>query len=131
MPLYNCVMEAIKKFEDLKCWQASRSLVKMIYQLSREGQLSKDFDLRSQIRRAGVSSMSNIAEGFGRFSSREFIRYLEMSQGSSQEIRSLTYVIEDQEYLSLDQVGSLRQASELTKSLTLGLIRYINQREKK
>jgi four helix bundle protein len=121
-------MEAIQRFEDLKCWQASRSLVKMIYDLSKHGLLARDFDLRSQMRRAGVGSMSNIAEGFGRFSTREFVRYLEMSQGSTQEVRSLTYVVEDQAYLPLEQINSLREASEKTKSLTLGLARYLNSR---
>jgi four helix bundle protein len=120
-------MEAITRFEDLKCWQAARVLTKMVYDISKQGLLAKDFDLRSQIRRASVSSMSNIAEGFGRFSNREFIRFLEISQGSAQEIRSISYVVEDQGYLDIKKIENLRAEAEKAKSLTLGLIRYLKR----
>ena len=73
-------MAKVEKFEDLHCWQAARELVKMIYQLCEQEKLSKDFDIRSQLRRAALSTMNNIAEGFGRSSNKEFIRFLEMSQ---------------------------------------------------
>ncbi len=123
-------MDEVTRFEDLRCWQAARELSNMIYKASKHGPLATDFDLRSQIRRASVGAMSNIAEGFGRFSDREFIRFLEMSQSSAQEVRSLTYVIQDQEYLTMDKIEPLRDAAEKAKSLTLGLIRYLNKRRK-
>jgi len=118
-------MDAITRFEELKCWQAARILT--VYDISKQGLLAKDFDLRSQIRRASVSSMSNIAEGFGRFSNREFIRYLEMSQGSAPEVRSISYVIQDQQYLDMDKIEIIRAEAEKAKSLALGLIRYLKR----
>ena len=53
----------IEKFEDLRCWQAARQLVKMVFLVSMTGKLAKDFDTRDQIRKAALSSMNNIAEG--------------------------------------------------------------------
>jgi four helix bundle protein len=123
-------MEEVTRFEDLRCWQAARALTKIVYQISKQGLLAKDFKLADQIRSAAVSSMSNIAEGFGRFSDREFIRFLEMSQSSSQEVKSLSYVIEDQNYFEPPQIQILKDAAERTKSLTLGLIRYLKRKKK-
>jgi four helix bundle protein len=123
-------MALVERFEDLRCWQATRELANMVYVLSRQGPLAKDFDLRSQIRRAAVGAMSNIAEGFGRFSDKEFIRFLEMSQSSSQEVKSLTYLIEDQKQLTLEEILTLRNQAEKSKSLTLGLVRYIISRSR-
>ena len=57
-------MSMITRFEDIHAWQEARKLVKMIYELTNSGALSKDFGLRDQIQRASVSSMTNIAEGF-------------------------------------------------------------------
>lgn len=59
-------MEPIKKFEDLECWKSARNLVKIVFDLSQVGELSKDWDTKSQIKRAALSIMNNLAEGFGR-----------------------------------------------------------------
>ena len=63
----------VKNFEDLEIWKDARALTGEIYQLTREPRFSKDFALRDQIRRAAVSIMSNIAEGFERGGNQEFI----------------------------------------------------------
>lgn len=65
-----------ERFEDIKAWQAARDLVLAVYRVSGRGKFEKDFGLRDQIRRASVSAMSNIAEGFERCSDREFHRFL-------------------------------------------------------
>jgi four helix bundle protein len=59
-------MDRIQRFEDLIAWQKARDLTRKIYEISRQGNFSRDFDLAGQIRRAAVSVMSNIAEGFER-----------------------------------------------------------------
>jgi len=64
-------MSKINRFEDLRCWQASRKLVSMIYGMAETGKLMKDYDTKSQIKRAALSSMSNIAEGFGNLAIRK------------------------------------------------------------
>lgn len=121
-------MTKLKRFEELKCWQAARGLVKQVYTMSRTGQLSKDIDTKSQFKRAALSTMNNIAEGFGRFSENDFIRFLDYSQSSALEVQSMTYVLEDIEYVTKQQAESLRDQAEQTKALTLGLILYLRKR---
>jgi len=69
-------MSSINKFEDIEAWQKARLLSKAIYGYTRQGDFAKDFNLRDQIRRAVISIMSNIAEGFERGSNEEFIHFL-------------------------------------------------------
>jgi four helix bundle protein len=56
----------ITRFEDLIAWQKARSLTKQVYTVTSQGSFSRDYGLKDQIRRAAVSVMSNIAEGFER-----------------------------------------------------------------
>ncbi len=122
-------MAKVEKFEELVCWQKARTLVKEIYQSTNSGNLSKDFDIKSQIRRAALSSMSNIAEGFGRVSRKEFIRFLEISAASASEVKSILYVALDLEYLPKERVQILQNLTEDIKSLDLGLIKYLNTKK--
>jgi four helix bundle protein len=85
----------IKRFEDIKAWQAARELVSAVYRVSGKGKFEKDFGLRDQIRRAAVSVMSNIAEGFERCSDKEFNRFLYIAKGSAGEVRSHLFVALD------------------------------------
>ncbi|RAW01412.1 four helix bundle protein [Pseudochryseolinea flava] len=89
------------------------------------GKLKTDFDTRSQIKRAALSTMNNIAEGFGRYSAKDFIRFLDTSQSSAQEVSSILYVLEDLQYVSGKRIETARSIVEETKSLTLGLIKYL------
>jgi len=89
----------VKNFEDLEIWKEARRLTQEIYQLTREARFSKDFGLRDQIRRAAISIMSNIAEGFERGGNQEFIQFLYVAKGSCGEVRSQLYVALDQEYV--------------------------------
>ena len=66
------------------------------------GAFSKDYDLRSQIRRASISIMANIAEGFGRRSDKEFANFLNIAHGSATEVQSHLYVALDLGYLEND-----------------------------
>jgi four helix bundle protein len=123
------VMAKVEKFEDLKCWQAARELVKIVYSACESGKLVKDFDTKSQIRRAALSTMNNIAEGFGRGSDKEFIRFLEFSQSSAMEVKSITYVLLDLDYLKEEVIAEISKKAEETKSITLGLIRYLRNKK--
>jgi four helix bundle protein len=93
----------ITKFEDIKGWQEARILVKMVYQLTDEGKFAKDFGLRDQIRRAAVSVMANIAEGFDCDSNTEFARFLGIARRSVVEVQSLLYAALDVGYVNEDQ----------------------------
>jgi four helix bundle protein len=66
-------MASFKTFEDIEAWQMSRKLTKSIYEVTAQGDFARDFGLKDQIRKASVSIMSNIAEGFARNGTKEFI----------------------------------------------------------
>lgn len=89
----------IKYFEDLQVWKTARELTSKAYAVTGDGAFSKDFGLRDQIRRAAVSVMSNIAEGYERGGNQEFIQFLSIAKGSCGEVRSQLYVAVDQTYL--------------------------------
>lgn len=97
----------IKNFEDLEIWKESRRLTRNIYDLSKAPKFFKDFGLGDQMRRAAVSIMSNIAEGFERGGNQGFIQHLYIAKGSCGEIRSQLYVALDQKYLEQNKVESL------------------------
>jgi len=111
----------IQNFEDLEIWKDARVLTKIIYRLTADPKFSKDFGLRDQIRRASVSIMSNIAEGFERGGNQEFIQFLYVAKGSCGEVRSQLYAAMDQNYLDQKVVGdlltSLKRLSIMIKHL--------------
>jgi four helix bundle protein len=116
----------VQRFEDLRCWQAARSLVKEVYTACEEGKLIKDFDTKSQLRKAALSTMNNIAEGFGRYHRKDSIRFYDFSQNSAIEILSICYALSDLNYLTTERISSIREKAEATKNLTLAFIKSIN-----
>jgi four helix bundle protein len=84
-----------QRFEDLIAWQKARLLTKSIYEITQQGAFARDFGLSSQIQRAAVSVMSNIAEGFERRSLNEFHHFLLVAKASCAEVRSQLYVAFD------------------------------------
>jgi four helix bundle protein len=108
--------DKIVKFEDLIAWQKARTLTTNVYLTTAAGPFSKDFGLREQIRRAAVSTMSNIAEGFERGSAAEFSRFLSIAKASCAELRSQLYVALDVGYLTDDAFNVLiAQADEVAR----------------
>ena len=97
----------VKNFEELEIWKEARRLTQEIYQLTRDSRFSRDFGLSSQIQRAAISIMSNIAEGFERGGNPEFIQFLYVAKGSCGEVRSQVYVALDQEYVDQKAADSL------------------------
>lgn len=93
----------ITKFEEIKAWQEARILVKMVYELTDEGRFARDFGLRDQMRRAAVSVMANIAEGFDCGSTIEFSRFLGIARRSAAEVQSLLYAALDVGYITQEQ----------------------------
>ena len=100
----------IEKFEDLIAWQKARELTRQIYIVTRQEPLCRDYGLSSQIQRAAVSIMSNLAEGFERGSSAEFHKFIAIAKASCAELRSQLYVALDIEYISrksFDQLSNI------------------------
>ena len=108
----------IESFEDLRVWQAGIQLFKQIYMVSKEGELSRDFGLRDQLRRASVSIPTNIAEGFERRSRKEYVNFLNIAKGSAGEVRSLLRVALEIGYLNEETYARLsQQVIEISKML--------------
>jgi four helix bundle protein len=115
----------IDKFEDIDAWKEARKLVKMIYDLAGKGGLARDFGLLEQIRRAAVSIKSNIAEGFGRGTNKEFVQFLVVARASAFEVKSQLYVALDCKYVDDSIFHSAYQQTNAVINLTSGLIRYL------
>jgi len=119
-------MATINTFEEMEAWKEARLLVSAIYKVTRIGTFSKDFGLRDQIRRAAVSVLSNIAEGFERGSRAEFHRFLLIAKGSAGEVRAQLYVALDEGYLSQEVFLDLKEHAEKTSRLISGFTRYLS-----
>lgn len=117
------------RFEDLEAWKSARSLVNAIYTITRSPALVRDFGLSNQIQRAAVSTMSNIAEGFERTHVPEKLQFYNIARGSSAEVRSLLYVIEDNYPDARDTASGLRGESNIVGQLVSGLVRSTEKRK--
>jgi four helix bundle protein len=123
-------MPTVKRFEDLECWQEARKLVGCIYALANKDSFKKDYELTGQIKRSAVSIMANIAEGFHRNSSKEFMRFLDYSRASIAETLSHLYIALDQLYISETEMQNAKQQSEIVWKKVNNFISYLNQRKK-
>ncbi|MCG3165874.1 MAG: hypothetical protein POELPBGB_01649 [Bacteroidia bacterium] len=124
-------MSKINTFEDIQAWQKARELTRAIYKVSSENSFSKDFGLRDQIRRASVSVLSNIAEGFERNGSKEFIHFLSIAKGSAGEVRAQLYVAFDLEYISKTEFDDLSRLATDTSKMIGGFMTYLKNSDLK
>lgn len=120
-------MPTIQRFEDLNVWQSARELVKTIYDYTNQGAFQKDFALRDQIRRAVVSVMSNIAEGFGAGSDAQFIQFLGYSRRSLNETQSQLYIALDLEYISKKDFDNAHEKTISTEKQINAFIGYLTK----
>lgn len=118
----------IERFEDFVAWQKARVLTAEIYKITDEGKFARDFGLRDQIRRAAVSIMSNIAEGFERGRSAEFHQFLSIAKASCAELRSQLYVALDAGYLSQEIFSRLRTKANEVGQVVGGLRTSVERR---
>ena len=117
----------IKTFEELEIWKTARRLTEEVYTLSKTPQFSKDYGLRDQMRRAAVSIMSNVAEGFERGGNQEFTQYLYVAKASCGEVRSQLYVAFDQEYLDQEKKDDLLAAMQRLSVMIKHLIDHLKR----
>jgi four helix bundle protein len=119
----------IERFEEMEAWKAARELSQMVYGVTRDGTFARDYGLKDQIRRAAVSILSNLAEGFERGGNKEFLQFLAIAKGSCGEVRAQLYVALDQSYLSHEQWSTLNNKTSEISRLIAGFIRYLQQSE--
>src|SRR6266508_5946862 len=120
-------MATFQTFEEIEAWQKARELTREIYMVSVRGLFSKDFGLRDQIRRASVSVMSNIAEGFERGGTGEFVQFLSIAKGSAGEVKSQLYVALDQCYIDKETFAQLFALAAETGRMIGGLMIYLHK----
>lgn len=121
-------MAKVKRFEDLESWKKARVLTNRIYELSNSGTFSRDFALRDQMRRAAISIMSCISEGFERESGdKDFRHFLSMSKGSAGELRSQLYAARDAKHISEEQFAELTALVIEVSKLLSGFIAYLDR----
>jgi len=116
----------IERFEDIKAWQEARELTKLIYALTKRPAFAKDFGLSSQIQRAAVSVMANIAEGFDRRSHKEFSNFLNVALSSTTEVKGHLYVALDQGYIEASDFEAVYQRCNQTSRLIFGFMKYLS-----
>ena len=118
-------MPLVKRFEDLEAWQAGRQLARTICAVTDDGDFRRDFSLIDQARRAALSVMNNIVEGFDSGSTAEFVRFLGYARRSASEVQSCLYVALDREYLSPAKFQQAYDEAERVRALIAGFIRYL------
>ena len=120
-------MATFRTFEDITAWQRARELTRQIYKLTSATEFSRDFGLKDQIRRASISIMSNIAEGFERSGTGEFSQFLATAKGSAGEVRSQLYVAFDQQYITRDTFTELNLSVTEISKMVAGLMDYLKK----
>ena len=118
-------MAGIMRFEEIQAWKMARELTNTVYGLTQQVAFSKDFGLRDQIRRAAVSVMSNIAEGFESRTDTQFTNFLGMARASAGEVRSQLYIALDQKYISDEQFKNAFSLAEQCAQKIAGFISYL------
>lgn len=120
-------MSTFQSFEEIEVWQKARQLTKRVYQVSSKGPFARDFGLRDQMSRACVSIMSNIAEGYERGGTKEFLQLLSVAKGSAGEVRSQLYVALDQDYLTGRVFEELTNHAREISRMLAGLMAYLRK----
>lgn len=120
-------MGTFKAFEEIGAWQKAGELTNQVYLISNKGVFSKDFGLRDQIRRSSVSVMSNIAEGFERGGTAEFIHFLSIAKGSAAEVKSQLYIALDQSYIDAEVFKRLSTLADEIGRMIAGLMIYLRK----
>jgi four helix bundle protein len=120
-------MGTIQRFEEIEAWQTARDLARQVYSISNAGAFAKDFGLRDQMRRASVSIMSNIAEGFESRTELLFLEFLGRAKGSAGELRAQFYVAHDAGYVSADQLEPLQDECAKCSSQISRLMDYLKR----
>ena len=117
----------IQRFEDLEAWQIARELTNQIYTITKKECVRRDYGFVDQIRRAAISIMNNIAEGFERGSNKDFVKFLFIARGSAGEVRSMLYIGLDQNYLTDETFKMCHDICVRCSQLCWGLIKHLKK----
>ena len=124
-------MAGITRFEEIEAWKTAKQLTNLIYDLGNQTGFNRDFGLRDQIRRASVSVMSNIAEGFESRTDIQFINFLGMAKASAGEVRAQLYVAFDQQYITEEQFNETYALAQTAARQIAKFISYLDANPRK
>jgi four helix bundle protein len=124
-------MATVKSFEELDVWKNGKQFTVSIYAITNSKTFNSDYSLRNQLRRASVSIISNIAEGFERNGSKEFARFLTMTKGSAGEIRAQLYIAHALKYITTNEFDKLHNEINMISKQLSSLITYLKKRTQK
>ncbi|MDP3025534.1 MAG: four helix bundle protein [candidate division Zixibacteria bacterium] len=116
-----------KSIEELLVWQRARELVNKVYDLTKKQGFCKDFSLVDQIRRATISVMSNIAEGYERGSNTEFIQFLYIAKASCGEVRTQLLIALDQGYINKEELEKAKELALKVSGMLSNFISYLKR----
>jgi four helix bundle protein len=123
-------LPTIKSFEELTVWKDARKFTNKIYNLTKKFPKEENYGLTSQITRATVSIGSNVAEGFDRYSKKDFIKFLIIARGSISEIQNDLYIALDLKYINQkDFQENYSLVKDLGKQIN-GFIKYLKLYDK-
>lgn len=111
------------QYKELKVWQKSISIADYIYEITKNFPNEEKFGLVSQMRRACISMSSNIAEGAGKSSSKDFIRFLEIANGSSYELDTQALISKNQQYITEEQFQNITKDLEEFQKMLYAFIK--------
>ena len=117
-------MATFRSFEEIEAWRKARQLTEEVYRVNATGGFARDYPLRDQLRRACVSVMSNIAEGFERDGNGEFVQFLPVAKGTVDEVRSQLYIAVDRRCITGPAFISLSERCSEVSRMIAGLIEY-------
>jgi four helix bundle protein len=118
----------VQSHEDLEVWQKGMDLVTLVYKLTASFPKAEIYALTNQLRRAAVSVPSNIAEGQGRRSTKEFLNHLSMAKGSLMEVETQTAIALRLKYLKQEKQEQVKALTLVTGRLLNGLIRALRHK---
>ena len=117
----------MKDFKKLVVWQKAHELVLLVYRLTKKFPKEERFNLIDQMRRSATSIATNIAEGCGKYSQKDFVAYLQVSQGSSQEIEYLSILSKDLKYITIEEYDDLNSRINEVKAMLISLIQKVTR----
>jgi four helix bundle protein len=117
-----------KMYENLDAWKEAANLAVQVYQITKTFPKDEIFGITSQLRRASISISSNIAEGAGRKSKKDFKQFVHMASGSLNEVESLLYICSQLNLTTSDSYKELKERVDRLGRLIGGLLKYLNGR---
>jgi len=115
-----------KMYENLDVWKEATNLAVQIYQITKDFPKEEIYGLTSQLRKASISISSNIAEGAGRKSKKDFKQFVHIASGSLNEVESLLHICSRLNLIAADSYNELKESAERLGRLIGGLIKYLN-----